>query len=366
MPNVSPKWKLLIAVFLIEVLAVAIFYGYFRREIIALYQGQESIWTGVVEILYPRFFTEKYRFSVDFFLQRGEQVLWRVVAISWIAVGIYFFGQKKEFFEKFWQINTTYHRVKFLQIFLLAGWLYESLTWYKSLLRLSQASAFYEPHLLFKYLPFPSQAFLFWSFAVLYAFWLLSFLPKYGSIFWFLASVQVVVFQAFLYGFGKLDHTYATWTYTSLLLGFLLYEAEKAKKGNLVNAWALKLMQVVVASVYLQVGLEKLFISGLQWFAPETMQTHLLSHPTALGIWIAQYPILCTSLSVLALVWQLSFVLILFFPPLKMPILFGGVLFHTFTFILMNIGGFPSYWFLVYVIWFLELKKLPESQIREV
>ncbi len=366
MPNVSLKWKLLAAIFLIEIWAVAIFYGYFRKEIMALYQGKESVWAGVVEILYPRFFTEKYRFSIDFFLQKGEQVLWRVVAISWIAVGIYFWGLKKDVFERFWQINTSYHRVRFLQIFLLAGWLYESLTWYKSLLRLSQASVFYEPHLLFKYLPFPSQALIFWSFAVLYAFGLLSFLPKYGSIFWFLTSVQLVVFQAFLYGFGKLDHTYATWTYTSLLLGFLLYEAEKAKKGNWVNAWALKLMQVVVASVYLQVALEKLLTSGLRWFAPETMQMHLLSHPTALGLWVAQYPILCTSLSVIALVWQLSFVLILFFPPLKIPILLGGVLFHTFTFILMNVGGFPSYWFLVYVIWFLELKKLPEFDLGEV
>lgn len=366
MPNVSPKWKLLIAVFLIEILAVAIFYGYFRMEIIALYQGQESIWAGMVEILYPRFFTEKYRFSLDFFLQKGEQVVWRVVTISCIAVGIYFWSLKKDVFERFWQTSTTYYRVRFLQVFLLAGWLYESLTWYKSLLRLSQASVFYEAHLFFKWLPFPSQSFIFWSFAVLYAFWLLSFLPKYGSIFWFLANVQLVVFQAFLYGFGKLDHTYATWTYSSLLLGFLLYEAEKTKKGNLVNAWALKLMQVVVASVYLQVALEKLLSSGLQWFAPETMQTHLLSHPTALGIWIAQYPILCISLSVLALVWQLSFVLILFFPPLKILILLVGVLFHTFTFILMNVGAFPSYWFLVYIIWFLELKKLPESDLREV
>lgn len=361
MPNVNPKWKLLVAVFLIEIVAVAIFYGYFRNEIIALYQGKESIWAGVVETLYPRFFTEKYRFSVDFFLQKSEQVLWRVVAISWIAIGIYFWAKIKGFYEKFWQTNTTYHRVKFLQIFLLLGWLYESMTWYKSLLRLSQASVFYEPHLLFRYLPFPSQEIIFYVFALLYALSLLSFLPKYGYIFWFLTSIQIIVFQSFLYGFGKLDHTYATWTYVSVLFGFLLREAEKVKKGDFVNAWALRLMQVVVASVYLQVALEKLLISGWQWFMPETMQTHLFSHPTPLGLWIAQYPILCTSLSMLAVLWQLSFALILFFPSLKVPILLGGVLFHTFTFILMNVGGFPSYWFLVYVIWFLEIKKLPEN-----
>ncbi|MDW8296708.1 MAG: hypothetical protein RMJ97_07460 [Raineya sp.] len=361
MPNASHKtWKIIALITSIDVVLIGVYYGYLETEILNFYAGKESWLAWITELLYPRFSVEKYRFSADFFLQKTEQILYRVVIGSWIVALIYISSQKKKFFENFWQISTTYHRVRFLQLFLIAGWLYESFTWYQSLLRLSQASVFYEAHLLFRWLAFPSQEAIFYGFALLYALWLLSFLPKYGSIFWLLATLEIICLQAFLYGFGKLDHTYATWTYTSLLFTFLLREAEKNKVAPIIHAWALKLMQVVVACVYLQVALEKLLISGTDWFLPSTMQTHLITHPTALGLWIAQYPFLCSLLSTLAILWQLSFVCILFFPSLKIPILLTGVLFHTFTFILMNVGGFPSYWFLIYVIWFLE-KKLPES-----
>lgn len=358
----NKHWQASFLILLIfNILIICSYYALFRKELVALYNNKPSILESITMWLYPRFFTEKHRLSVEFFLHKSEQVVWRWSIFSTLFLWfIKLLCNNK--LEHFWQIHTTFARVRFLQLFLIVGWLYESFTWYKSLLKLSHAKAFFEPHLLFRWVVFPSENAIFYGFALLYVCWLLSFWKKYGSFFWGIAIFLIILFQALLYGFGKIDHTYATWTYVSILFTFLLYEAERSSTPNFVDAWSLKLMQVIIACVYLQVSLEKVFISGWKWFLPETMQSHLLTHPTALGLWIAQNSFLCSFLSISVLIWQLGFVAILFFPSLRIAILLTGVLFHTLTFVIMNVGGFSSFWFLVYIVWFLE-KKEPSAPL---
>ena len=340
-----------IILFLIAVnLFLQLFYWtYFRQQISTIYfnENTEGFWVKLIETFYPRFFTEKYRFDIHFFFKKTEQILWRFALISILFSGILAFFRKE--LTSFFLKKTVLERKKvvLLQTMLALGWLYESFTWYKSLVHLSQIKELYEPYLLLHLIPFPDTESLFFWFAIFYVFLLLSFVPRIASFFWSLSIILVVVLLGFLYGFSKIDHTYATWLYVSILLPFLLQNKSK------VDAWALNLMQCVVAMVYLQTGLEKIFISGWDWFSPATLRSHLLLHPTTLGIQIANSPFLCILGSIFMISFQLGFASILFFPKLKYVFLISGVFFHISTFILMNIGGLVSFWYLVYVIYLL-------------
>jgi len=333
---------------LVNILLQAFYWLYFHDLIINLYHSEqaEGFWAEVVRTFYPRFFVEKYRFEADFFLRKAEQILWRLLLINVFLIFLSKFI-KKNIFHNFFEVFLERRKVVFLQILLTGGWVYESFTWYKSLLRLAHLRELYEPYLLIRFVPFPEADEFFYWFAALYVCFLLSFVPRVARVFWAFSVVLIIILLGFLYGFGKLDHTYATWLYVSILLTFLLQNRKQ------IDAWALRLMQCVVASVYLQAGLEKLLISGWEWFSPETLRHHLLAHPTAWGIAVAKSDVLCILGSVFMLFFQLGFVSILFFPKLKYIFLPAGVLFHIATFILMNVGGLVSYWYLVYVIYLL-------------
>lgn len=344
---------IIIFLFALNVLVQVFYWGYFRQEMACIYHSEsiEGFWAGIIKTFYPRFFVEKHRFNLTFFLQKAEQILWRLALLSLLISGVLIF-LRKNLFAFFENIVLERKKVLFLQVLLALGWIYESFTWYKSLLRLSHLKDLYEPYALLRFMAFPDAEELFFYFALLYLFFLLSFIWRVAAIFWALAVALLVILMGFLYGFSKIDHTYATWLYVSLLLPFLLQNREQ------VDAWALRLMQCVVAGVYLQAGLEKLFISGWEWFSPLTLKSHLLLHPTALGLQIAESPLLCVLGSWFMIIFQIGFVSILFFPKLKYIFLPAGVFFHLSTFVLMNVGGLVSYWYLVYAIYLLGEKKL--------
>jgi hypothetical protein len=357
--------KFLFIVLVINVFMHAIYWIFLKYEILLAYENPllaPKWFTSIIDTFYPRFFTEKHRFELNFFLGKAEQILIRFAFLSILALMFYYRSIVFHwgFFNKasinhFWKISIHKNKVIFLQAFLTVVWVYESFTWYKSLKLLSRAVEFYEPHFLLKWLPFPTEEGVFYWFVVLYLAFLASFWRKWATQFWIFAIFIILILQGFLYGFGKIDHTYATWGYVSMLLPFLLVEIKRDAKQ--VQAWGLCLMQLVVVCVYVQSGLEKIMIAGFTWFEPQTLQTHLLSHPTTLGLWVAQSDILCVFLSIMAIIFELGFILVLIYPKSKYIFLPIGVLFHTGTFILMGVGGFPSLWWLVYIIWFLGEQK---------
>src|SRR5208283_2728824 len=82
----------------------------------------------------------------------------------------------------------------------------------------------------------------------------------------------------------------------------------------------IQLVTIAVAMVYLSGALEKLRSGGIRWTDGQSIQAYLIEHylytqrPQAL--WLARRPALCRALSVLVLVWELTFWLVIFFPPL--------------------------------------------------
>ncbi len=83
--------------------------------------------------------------------------------------------------------------------------------------------------------------------------------------------------------------------------------------------WPVRLMQALMATVFLAAGLAKLRLSGLAWVYSDHMQNTLLecyylgkTPPTSLGPWVAQYPLLPKLLAGVSLLAELTAPLALF------------------------------------------------------
>jgi hypothetical protein len=193
---------------------------------------------------------------------------------------------------------------------------------------------------------------------IIWLIWLISciflFFGKYNTIFFaILGGFLFVLMEGYLFSFHKIDHHTALLTYLLFLLPFLLYSQKKAIQKNslIVDAWALFLMRLSVVSAYFLAGLEKVLIGGFAWLSPEHIQIHLKSHESSLGLWLAKFDIFCTFLGLLGILFELLFILILFFPKLKYSILFFGIGFHLSNYFLLGVGALLHPWILCYVIW---------------
>lgn len=106
----------------------------------------------------------------------------------------------------------------------------------------------------------------------------------------------------------------------------------------------IQLVQIAVATVYLSGGLEKLRNGGIRWIDGRSLQACLLTsylyHERLPALWLARRERLCRVLSVLVLVWELSFWLVIVFPPLVWIYVPAGLAFHAGTAIAMRI----HYW----------------------
>lgn len=114
--------------------------------------------------------------------------------------------------------------------------------------------------------------------------------------------------------------------------------------------WPIRLTQVFIAYSYFNAGYWKLKVAGLSWASGTSLQFYLIDHHlrgsniTDVGLFMSQFPILCKSLSVLTLTFELGFPMILVFPRLAWIFLPAGVLFHVGT------GLTMATWF--YPLWF--------------
>jgi hypothetical protein len=166
-----------------------------------------------------------------------------------------------------------------------------------------------------------------------------------------IAALVFLLMQGWLFSFEKTDHTFSTLTYAALLMPFLLHEYTKAVRDGMMTqaGWPLQLIQVCIAMVYLMAGLEKLLIGGLDWISPDSFRSYLYLHQAPAGVWVARSDLLCTVLPLGAMLFQLGFICILFFPRLKLLIILSGIAFHTGTYVLLEVGWYINAWVFVYI-----------------
>ena len=131
----------------------------------------------------------------------------------------------------------------------------------------------------------------------------------------------------------------------------LAYIQRKANPVPLVLAVALVApgelvvaVKVLLALVYLSAGVEKLLATGLRWTDGQSLQSYLIEHYLYSGrrqaLFVAGRPLLCRAASTGVLMWELSFWLVLVFPPLTWIYVVAGLLFHAGTAVTMRI----NYW----------------------
>jgi len=312
---------------------------------------------GFVYQLYPRLAVEKHRFEAAFFLGKADQVVLRFGLVNLLLAGGWFAYRQKlafrGFLSTFWNRPVDVRRIPPLRVLFCAALLLFSYGWYPDLAARHQAVAFYKPLPLLRvlHLGFPPL----WALALLCGLLLaaitavlVNFKATWSAG---VAALLFVLLQAWLFSFEKMDHTYALLTYAALPLPFLLAEHAKARRlGQPLQAgWPLWLIQLVIGWVYLQSGLEKVLIGGLAWLHPETFRNYIYLHQAPLGMRVASSDLWCVLLPLLALLFELGFILVVFRPAWAWLLLPAGIVFHAGTYLLLGVGWYFNGWVATYI-----------------
>jgi hypothetical protein len=339
--------------------AMLLLYVFAGRELIlAALEGKAPAWfEELIAIFYPRFAVEKHRFDTFFFLSKADQVIIRfgllqVVLLGFTAAWVYRLPFRSRV-AAFWNMPVSVRQVHWLRILFYLGMAFFTYDWHYYLNLVRPAAVFYKPLLILRILNigFPSEmvsGILAGLLMLLYAAVIFQWWPVISSV---LATLVFLLLQGWLYSFEKIDHTFSTLTYAALVMPLLIYEQRKAiQAGNLLQAaWPLHLIRVCIAMAYLMAGLEKLLIAGTGWLSPGSFRGYLYLHQAPAGLWVAQSDILCTVLPMAAMLFQLGFIAILFFPRLTPFLLLSGVAFHAGTYVLLEVGWYFNAWIFVYI-----------------
>jgi len=346
----------LVFVPVVLILALCLCYELTLRPLITqAYVGDAPEWfETAIKFLYPRFEIEKERFDVTFFLSRADQVLYRFTVVSIIFSTVFYLVKTSATFQiklnDFWNRETSKKNIAVLRVLFYLSLIYIFYDAYTDLILLYNAKAFYKPVLLLRLLhigyPAHIQSLLiFIGYAGSCLLVVFNVLPVLFSV---LSAAFLILVEGLFFSFEKIDHGFAPLTYAALIFPLLLYQVKKTDDEK-VNGWPLRLITVCIALVYLMSACEKLLLSGIKGISMESFRLFLHLHNTPLGLIMAKNNLLCTLLPGMALLFQATFVLILFFPRLKVFILSAGITFHVMVYLLFNIGALVHPWVLSYM-----------------
>ena len=391
------KYRFWIIISLI-ILSQFLYWFWIRNYTLAYFDSNNSdsvTWfSDLVESLYPRLKTEKYRFDASFFIKKSDQIAIRFLFVSSIFSLFLipkFYQKAKSFFSKnsvYSQKLTQKSQYSLIIYFLLSNVLLSN-EWSEILTEYSQIAVLYKPISFYKILapsfpslPFLKNLFIFLKiitgigilFCVLFL--LFKKIVRLKIIVFFCVFVSSFLFiylQGFLYGFGKIEHTYATWNWVCILLPFWLFNTwssvetpTTAGAGTTARNSSANLIPqnyllfLAIGLVYTSSGLEKIFIGGIEWINGNALLSYLQNSPTELGQNLSNYPFLVMLLSLLTIIWETSFLLILHKNKyIRLTLIFIGICFHAGTYFFLYVGHYLSPWIWVYV--FLLLSRNTET-----
>lgn len=121
---------------------------------------------------------------------------------------------------------------------------------------------------------------------------------------------------------------------------FWSYLTSAGKEKSVFARWPLVLIQVMVAIAYFDAGMSKVEESGLDWINGYTLQYYLAQDAmrwgSDLGLWLSQQHLLVQVMSCISLLFELTFFLVLLFPPLAFLYIPLGIGFHTGIYLTMK------------------------------
>ncbi|MDJ1484405.1 HTTM domain-containing protein [Cytophagaceae bacterium YF14B1] len=315
----------------------------------SFYDTAPDWFNQLVNSLYPRFLIEKHRFELSFFLGHADQIIIRLGLITCFLVFTWFarnyWKSDTNWLDLLWHVRIPQRNIQIYTWVVYTCVIYFTYDWYIVLTHLYEAQVLYKPLLLLRllHLSFPSPIWIGIGYGLLLIGCLGMLFRFKSSICAMVVAIVFTLLQGWLYSFEKLDHAFAPLTYVLWLMPLLIIQTNHS-----YVQWALPLIRMVIGIVYLQAGLEKLLIGGMEWLDPETFRNYLYLHSTPTGLWVANQDWLCILLPAMALLFQLSFIIIVFFPATRWIILPVGVLFHSSTYILMGVGGIVNAWIWLY------------------
>ncbi len=324
-----------------------------------------------IELIYPRFIVEKERFEPVFFIKKADQVILRFLIINVTLFLLYYLLKNDHKFKRkwviFWNQETSIFNLNFFISAFYLGLFAFSIDWFWGFEKMVQLKIFYHPLLLFKFLgnTYPSLLLLQSLCVLLYLFCFLILFRFKTAIFSVSAGFLFILLQSFLYGFEKTDQTFAIFNYLAMIMPFLIYffKTNKSEDKKNTKSTFLVLIKIIIGLSYFQAGLEKILISGLDWFSASTLQHHMAAHPTLFGLWVSQFEWLCILLQSASLLFEIGFISIVFFPKMKYFFLPIGILFHLSTFWLMGIGGWFNSWIFAYMF-FIDWENIIYQKIK--
>ncbi|WP_375563089.1 hypothetical protein ACE193_11360 [Bernardetia sp. OM2101] len=372
--NSSKKYRFWITFSLI-LLSQLLYWFWIRNYTVDYFDTatNSSNWfSNLVEDIYPRLKTEKYRFDASFFIKKSDQIAIRFLFVSSVFSLLLipkFYQKTKLFFIKnsVYSQKITRKSQYFLIIYFLISNVLLSNEWLEILTEYAQIAVLYEPISFYKFLSpsFPSRSFLKNSFIFLkvitgigISFCLLALFFRNQILFKIvlflcvvLSSVLFIYLQGFLYGFGKIEHTYATWNWVCILLPFWVYNGRWSLMGTTAKLISQNyLLFLAIGLIYTSSGLEKIFIGGWEWINGNALLSYLQNSPTDLGQHLSNYPLLITFLSILTILWETSFLLILHKNKyIRLTLIFVGICFHVGVYFSLHVGHYFSPWIWVYV-----------------
>jgi len=286
-------------------------------------------------------------------------------------------------FNKVFFPETSVVRLAALRILLVAAWMILQPVWeVKSLLSrqlalLTNNDTFTDPQAIIRFLSWAigeetvrSEAFLT---AVVYGSAALGFLALIGlfsrfTLFACALGNMIIVTHA--YSYGDKHHPEALYLLTLMLISLapcgraLSIDAWwRTRKGEVrgwgrsakttLCTWPIVTAQLCLCMAYLMAGACKLKMGGLDWFNGYTMQTYLLQdgvlHDRPLGVWLAQYHWPAVFMSIGAVVFELSFFVVMLSRRSRWILLPAGISMHMGIFILQ---AAPFFTFMVlYSLW---------------
>lgn len=352
----------------VPILLSILYYSIFRTYTEEAYHNEAPGWfDSIINWFYPRFEAEKSRFSLQFFLNKTDQMILRM----WIVFGglallydvtNYRSSSLKNRWDKYWSVSVTREYVTLLRTVFCVLLLITTYDWWYDFYRIESIAPFYKPILIYKLfkLPLPNTIVLEVMYGLMVVGAILTIFNYKPKTTLTLTIVLFIYLQGLYYCFEKMDHGYVTFTYGGVCLLMLIFTYNAKHKE--VPKWPITLAQTLIALIYFQAGLEKLLISNFNWASDATMQSYLLAHPTKAGLWLAESDLLCQVLSWTTLLMQITFPIILFKPKLKWIYLSWGILFHLGTTFLMGISSYLNPWIFAY-IFFIDWSLLPKYSI---
>jgi hypothetical protein len=349
----NKRW-VLILLLLLPIAGWLLHYSYLQPAITDAFENKPDTFIKfITDNFYPRFNVEKERFDLTFFISKANQVLIRFSLVYYSSLLLIYFYRKKigikNKIDSFFLAETSSKNIHILRILFFSYFLYLIYQLCHDLLFMQPLKPFYKPVLWLRllHIPFPNYTSVIIIGIIWYFLNILILLNIRVIVCSAISLCFFILIQCWEFSFEKIDHSYATMTYAFMLLPFLFEEQKKSPE--LFYSWSLQLIRISIAMVYFLSSLEKIFISSLSWLNPDNLKTYLQFHETALSKIIVRYDFLCVLISSFSLGIQLSFILILFFPKYKWIWIIGGILFHTGTLLIMDIGHPLNPWILVYI-----------------